>query len=55
MKANIILTNWSLSIFGLGMESTDGGMLWTLVGFAWFMISTLVLMRARRKRVFSNN
>lgn len=49
MKANIILINWSMSLFGLGMESADGGMLWALVGFTWFGLSTLILIRAGKK------
>lgn len=54
MKAKIILINWSLSFFGLGMEGVDGGMLWSLVGFSWFMLSTLVLIRADKRGLFKS-
>ena len=53
MKAYIILINWSLSFFGLGMENADGGMLWTVIGFCWFMISTLIVIIAQRKGVLN--
>lgn len=49
MRAYIIIINWCLSFFGLGMESTDGGVLPTLVGFTWFALSTLILIRADKK------
>lgn len=52
MRAYIIIINWCLSFFGLGMESTDGGVLPTLVGFAWFALSTLILIRAEKKGRF---
>ena len=48
-----VRVNWALSFFGLGMESVDGGMLWSLIGFSWFMISTMVLIKADRKGVLS--
>ncbi len=54
MKAKIILINWSLSFFGLGMEGVDGGMLWPIVGWCWFMVSTGVLIKADRKGVFKS-
>lgn len=55
MKAKLILINWALSFFGLGMESVDGGVLWTLIGFSWFMISTIILIKADKKGILNNN
>lgn len=49
MKAYIIIINWTLSFFGLGMESTDGTVWGTLIGFVWFAMSTLILIRADKK------
>lgn len=49
MKAYIIIINWTLSIFGLGIESTDGTVWGTLIGFAWFALSTMILIRADKK------
>lgn len=57
MKAFIsyaIIINWSLSLFGLGVESVDGGLLAPVVGFAWFGISTLVLIRAQKRGILQH-
>ena len=53
MKDWIIIINWSLSFFGLGMESVNGGMLWSIIGFTWFMISTLIVLKAQKRGLFS--
>lgn len=49
MRAYIIVANWVLSFFGLGVEGTNGSIWPTLVGFTWFILSTLILIRADKK------
>lgn len=48
----IILANWTLSFFGLGMESVDGSIWGSVIGFAWFTLSTLLLIKAEKKGRF---
>lgn len=49
MRAYIILINWTLSLFGLGLESTNGSIIPTLIGFTWFAVSTYILNRANKE------
>lgn len=49
MRAYIIVANWVLSFFGLGVEGANGSVWPTLVGFTWFILSTLILIRADKK------
>ena len=49
MKAYIILINWVLSFFALGVETTDGGVWPAMVGLLWFGASSLILIRAEKK------
>ena len=49
MRAWIIVINWCLSFFGLGLESTNGSVVPTIVGLAWFGLSTLIMVRADKK------
>lgn len=49
MKAYLILINWTLSFAGLTM-GTDSNPLWAVAaGVAWFIVSSILLMRADRK------
>lgn len=49
MKAYIVIINWTLSFFGLGLESTDGTVWGSVIGVAWFALSTILLIRADKK------
>lgn len=49
MKAYIVIINWTLSFFGLGLESTDGTVWGSVIGVAWFALSTILLIRVDKK------
>jgi hypothetical protein len=49
MRAKLILINWSLSFFGLCID-TERAPLWVvLTAVAWFFLSTLLLKHADGK------
>ena len=51
MKAKLILVNWVFSFIGL-MAANEYNPLWiALVGFGWFCVASLILIRADRKGV----
>jgi hypothetical protein len=54
MKAkHFILTNWMLSLVGLSVD-TEATPLWgVMLMFAWFIISSILLIHADRKGLMS--
>lgn len=49
MKAYLILINWTLSFMGLTINTEQSPLWAVLIGIAWFIASSILLIRADRK------
>lgn len=52
MKAYIILINWCLSFMALSIDTERSSFVAVMAVFAWFVLSTLVLVRAHKRGTF---
>lgn len=52
MKAYIILINWCISFMALSIDTERSSFVAVMVVFAWFVLSTLVLVRAHKRGTF---
>lgn len=49
MKAYIILINWCLSFMALSIDTEHSSFVAVMIVFAWFALSTVVLIRAHKR------
>lgn len=52
MKAYAILINWALSFMALSIDTEHSSFVAVMVVFAWFAISTIILVRAHGRGKF---
>ena len=53
MKSYLILINWMLSFMALSIDTEKSHFVAVMAVFAWFAISTLVLVRAQKHGMFN--
>ncbi len=49
MKSKIILINWMLSFAALSIDTEKSSFVAVMIVFAWFAISSIILIRAQRR------
>lgn len=54
MKAYFILINWMLSFMALSTDTENSSFVAVMVVFAWFAISSIILIRAQRRGTLRN-
>lgn len=52
MKSNIILVNWILSFISLCIDTEKSSFLAVMIVFVWFLISTVLFLRAQKRGSF---
>lgn len=53
MKAYIILINWCISFMALSIDTERSGFVAVMIVFLWFVLSTLILIRAHKRGTFN--
>lgn len=54
MKAYFILINWLLSFMALSVDTEKSSFAAVMLVFAWFAISSILLIRAQRRGTLRN-
>lgn len=49
MKSYLILINWMLSFMALSIDTENSSFVAVMIVFAWFAVSTIILIRAQRR------
>jgi len=52
MKAYFILINWILSFMALSIDTEESRFLAVMIVFAWFAVSSILLIQAQRRGDF---
>ncbi len=54
MKAYFILINWMLSFMALSIDTENSSFVAVMIVFAWFAISSIILIHAQRRGTLRN-
>ncbi len=54
MKSKLILINWIFSFMGLSIDTEKSSFIAIMIMFLWFMISSLILIRAEKRGEFNH-
>lgn len=52
MRSKVILINWVLSFMSLSIDTEKSSLVAALIILSWFLVSTLLLIRANERGVF---
>ncbi len=55
MKSKAILTNWILSFMALSIDTDKSSFIAVIIVFAWFLLSTVILIRTSDRGIFKTS